>query len=52
MSINWQQLAFHFAEHRFELQNNTLIVGTTQIEEQEILESPLYIVREVQKLLN
>lgn len=44
--------AFHFAEHRFTLQNNTLMVGTEKISEQEIFENPFHIVRAVQKLLN
>ncbi|MEG0260808.1 MAG: DUF2357 domain-containing protein, partial [Lysinibacillus sp.] len=44
--------AFHFAEHRFELKDNALIVGTDQIEEQELLENPSSIVKAVQNLLN
>ncbi|KOS67711.1 hypothetical protein AEA09_03490 [Lysinibacillus contaminans] len=45
-------VAFQFAEHRFALKDNTLIVGAEQIEEQEILGNPSSIVRAVQNLLN
>lgn len=45
-------VAFHFAEHRFLLQDNALIVGEDRFDEQEILENPSCIVRAVQKLLN
>ena len=45
-------VAFHFAAYRFALQDNTLIVGTKKIEEQEILENPSSIVKAVQNVLN
>lgn len=45
-------VAFHFAEHRFALQNGNLIVGEELIHEHEILENPSCIVQSVRKLLN
>lgn len=44
-------VAFRFAEYRFVMQDNGLIVGENRFNEQEIIENPSCIVRAVQKLM-
>ncbi|MDI2587262.1 restriction endonuclease-like protein [Psychrobacillus sp. NEAU-3TGS] len=52
LSDDCSVIAFHFAGHRFTLQDNILMVGEERISEQNIFEKPYQVVRAVQKLLS